>query len=246
MKIVKIALFFLVVFFFQCCGRAGNKETSFRIGIDPNWYPLNLESFQPYVNGFIEEVLLATSQYSGVEVIKVEANWDSLFGGLQQNHYDAILSSLPPYSSNQSKYDFSKNLVDLGPVLVVSAVASYTQLQDLSHEVVGVVLADPTLMILQKYPEIIVRKYETVPELLDALAKGSVEGALLDRLTALSFVRDRYAGKLKIASDPLTDEGLRLVSLKGRQTHLMDLFERSFSRLEKQKKLQELQTKWQL
>ncbi|MBX9744168.1 MAG: transporter substrate-binding domain-containing protein [Chlamydiales bacterium] len=246
MKIVKIALFFLVVCFFQCCGKAGSKEVSFRIGIDPNWYPLNLEVSQPFVNGFIEDVLLATSQYSGVEVIKVGANWDSLFEGLHQGRYDAILSSLPPYSSNKSKYDFSKNIVDLGPVLVVPVGASYTQLQDLSHEVVGVVLADPTLMILQKYPEIIVRKYETVPELLDALAKGSVEGALLDRLTALSFVRDRYIGQLKIASGPLTDEGLRLVSLKGRQTHLMDLFERSLSRLEKQKKLQELQTKWQL
>ncbi|HAB99552.1 MAG TPA: hypothetical protein DCE71_07015, partial [Parachlamydiales bacterium] len=117
MRTGKILTFFFLVFLIGSC--SAGKRPTFRIGVDPNWYPLNFEAFQPYVNGFTEDLLLEVSKYAGVDFIKMEANWDSLLDGLHEKEYDAVLTSLPAYQFNQMKYDFSKNFLDLGPVLVI-------------------------------------------------------------------------------------------------------------------------------
>lgn len=228
------------------CSCGSSRHGQFRIGVDADWYPLDFEALQPYVNGYTEDLLLEIAQYSGVEFVKVPASWSSLLEGLNSRKYEAILTSIPPYNFNAAKYDFSKNFLELGPVLVIPVDADVTDLAQMSNEVVGVVSGDPALLILQKYPEIVVRKYETVPDALDAVVNGSVEAVLLDRLIAMSYVRDLFATKLKISTDPFTDAGLHLVTLKGNQEHLIHLFNKSLSQFKKKKKLQSLQKKWQL
>lgn len=246
MRTFRLLALFFVSFLLSSCSSASSKRPVFRIGIDQNWYPLNLESFQPYVNGFTEDLLLEISKYAGVDFVKMDANWDSLLDGLHEKRYDAVLSSLPSYNFSKVKYDFSKNFLDLGPVLVVPANAKLNDLSQLSNEVVGVLMGDSAFLVVQKYPEIIVRKYETVPDLLKAVVTGSLEGAVLDRLVASSFVRDMYANQLKASPDPLTDFGLHAVSLKGEGDHLIQLFDRTLDQLKKQKKLQAMQAKWGL
>jgi ABC-type amino acid transport substrate-binding protein len=246
MRTFRLLSFFFIALLVVSCSCAVSRRPTFRIGVDPNWYPLNFEAFQPYVNGFTEDLLLEISKYAGVNFVKVEANWDSLLDGLHEKQYDAVLTSMPSYNFNKVKYSFSKNFLDLGPVLIIPANAQLNDLSKLSNEVVGIVKEDPAFLILQKYPEIIVRKYETVPELLKAVVTGSLEGALLDRLVASSFVRDMYPEQLKISTGPLTDFGLHVMSLKSEDERLIDLFDRTLAQLKKQKKLQALQTKWQL
>jgi hypothetical protein len=58
-------------------------------------------------------------------------------------------------------------------------------------------------------------------------------------------VKDLYADQLQIASDPLTDQGLHLVALKS-ENRLIHLFNDSLISLEKKKKVEALQKKWQL
>lgn len=246
MRIFTFLSLFFLVFLFGSCGCTAGKRQTFRVGVDPNWYPLNFETFQPYVNGFTEDLLLEVSKYAGVDFVKMEANWDSLLDGLHEKQYDVVLTSFPSYNFTQVKYGFSENFLDLGPVLVVPANAQLNDLTKLSNEVVGIVKGDPAFLILQKYPEIIVRKYETVSELLKAVVTGSLEGALLDRLVAFSYVRDIYPSQLKISTGPLTDVGLHVMSLKGQNEHVIDLFDRTLAQLKKQKKLQALQAKWRL
>ena len=246
MRIFRQISFFVLIFLAASCGSGDGKRSNFRLGIDPNWYPLDFGALQPYVNGFTEDLLLEISQYAGVDFVKIESNWDSLLEGLQSQKYDAVLTSFPDYHFNKAKYEFSQNFLDLGPVLVVPSNAKFHDLSKLSNEVVGVVVGDSSLLILQKYPEIIVRKYETTPALLEALATGSLEGALLDRLDALTFIKDMYKQQLKISTAPLTTFGLHMVSLKGQQERLMQTFERALKELKKQKKLQALQDKWQI
>ncbi|MBS0626077.1 MAG: transporter substrate-binding domain-containing protein [Verrucomicrobia bacterium] len=241
-----ICIFFLALFLSCCsCGNS-SRHGDTRIGIDPDWYPIDFQALQSYVNGYTEDLLLEVSKYSGMQIEKITAGWDSLMDGLNEKKYDAILTSMPPYNFNQAKYDFSENFLDLGPVLIVPVGASHTDLSKMSNEVVGVVTGDPAILILQKYPDIVLRKYGTVPELLDAAVDGSIEGALLNRLTASSYVRDIYSGKLKIASAPLTDAGLHLLTLKGKHDHLVHVFNKSIKQLKKKKKIEALQKKWQL
>lgn len=236
------ALLFAASFFCGC----GKERTVLRIGIDSNWYPLDFNTEQPFVNGFIENLLQEVADYSGMRIERIEANWDTLLDGMREKRYDAVLTSIPPYNFNLAKYDFSKNVLDLGPVLIVQEGSKITGLDELSHELVGILSGSEASLILQKHSDILMRSYPSIPAMLDALTDGELKGVLLERLPASSYVRDLYAGALKIASKPLSAKGLHLAVPKGQQKHALELFDKSLQHLQKKKKLDAMLAKWQL
>lgn len=222
------------------------RRNTIRIGIDPNWYPLDFGALNPYVNGFVEEFLLEVSRNSGIEFERVSANWDSLFEKMKQGHYQAVISSLPLYEFNTALYDFSHNFIDLGPVLIVPEGGHQNDLEKMSGEHIGVIVGDPAVLLLQKHEGLIVRNYPTAVHLLEAVTNGEIEGALLDRVVAGNYVSDLFSGKLRIAGQPLTDAGLHLIVMKGKKPLLIGQFNKSIALLKKKKRLQALLRKWQL
>jgi ABC-type amino acid transport substrate-binding protein len=232
----------LILAFVACsCGSDGFRGTT-RIGIDTKWYPIDFGSQTAYVNGYTEDLLLEMAIYSGMTFELVPANWDALTEGLKERRYDAILTSMPPYDYNLAKYDFSKNYLDLGPVLIVPIGATQSKLTELEGHLVGIINNDPSALILEKHPAIIIRNYNSIPELLNAVAAGDIQAALLAKIPAVNFVKDLYAGKLKISSDPLSDAGLHLVGPKGR----IGRFTKTLEALRKRKSLDSLLKKWGL
>lgn len=238
---------FIAIFLASCsCSSNGAKRGVVRIGVDPTWSPLSFDELQPYVNGFTEDFLLDFSKYSGMEVVKVAANWDNLLDGLREGQYDAVLCSLPPYNFNMAKYEFSKNYLELGPVLITPSNAHFTDLDQMNGELVGVISGDPAVLVVQKYPEVIIRNYNSIPDVLNAVASGDIEAAVLDRLPASNYVRDFYAGKLKIAASPMSEVGLHAVTLKGKSDRFLRLFNQNLEQMQKKKSLDSLQKKWSL
>lgn len=240
-------LVLLLAFFFSSCSCNQSKGSGrLRIGIDPSFAPLNFEELQPYVNGYIEELLLEIARFNGVEFEKIYANWDTLVEGMNRREYDAILSSMPTYNFNLTRYEFSESFLDLGPVLVTPSNANYSDLKTLSGELVGVITGDPAVLMIEQHPEVIIRGYNAIPDLLDAVVNGEIEAAVLDRLHALNYVRDLYANKLKIATSSMTSVGLRVVEPKGEASKVTRLFNRTFEQMKKKKTLEALQKKWNL
>lgn len=243
----RICCLILSLFLLQICGSCGRQREIVRVGIDPVWYPIDFGPQATYVNGFTEELLLAISRDTGIEFERITANWDSLYDGMRVDRYDVVLSSLPLHDFNVAEYDFSSNFLDLGPVLVISANSATMDLDKMSGKSVGTVTGDSAVSILQKYPDVIARPiYPSVPELLNAVAEGRIEGALLDRIPAVNYLADLYAGRLKIATPPLNNAGLHLVARKEKQTRFVARFNRSIEQLKKKKKLQKLLAKWEL
>ncbi len=237
-----VRLLALALFLYGCsCGNGAPRGT-LRVGVDTKWYPIDFGSQTSYVNGYTEDFLLEMARYSGIQFEVVSANSDALLDGLKENKYDAVLSSLPPYEYNTAKYDFSSNYLDLGPVLIVPNDATRTDLSKMDGELVGIITNDPSALILEKHPALIIRNYGSIPDLLNAVADGEVQAAVLDRIPAINFISDLYAGKLKIVGGPLTDKGLHLVSLKGRGRG----FSKTLESLRKKKTLDALLKKWNL
>src|SRR3990167_4803970 len=174
------------------CGMSRGK---LKVAIDPNWYPIDIGKQNSYVNGFTEDLLLEVAQYSGMEFEKISANWDTLLEGMNEKKYDVVLCSLPPYEYNKAKYDFSMNFLDLGPVLIIPAGTQTPDLAKMKESLMGIIAGDPAFAILQKYPDIVVRTYGSIPDLLNAIVNGDIQGALLERIPAVNYVRDLYAGK---------------------------------------------------
>ncbi len=243
----RVCCLVLSLFLLQSCGPGGRQRDVLRVGIDPVWYPVDFGPQTAYVNGFTEELLLEISRSAGIEFERIPANWDSLYEGMKRERYDVVLSSLPLYDFNVAEYDFSSNFLDLGPVLIIPASGTPMNLDKMAGKHVGTVTGDSAIAMLQKYPGIIVRStYSSIPDLLNAVAEGGIEGALLDRIPAVNYLADLYAGKLKIATPPLNDAGLHLVAMKGKQARFVARFNRSIEQLKKKKKLQKLLEKWEL
>jgi len=245
MRFFQAAFLLVVSFFLSSCG-CEPKGKVVRIGIDPEWYPISFGAQQSFVNGYTEELLLEAARYTGIDFEKYSANWDSLLEGLKKKKYDAVLSSLPPYNFNQAQFDFSENFLQLGPVLIVPIGSSRNDLNKMGGELVGVLTGDPAVLVLNQHPDIILRNYASIPELLDSIANGEVEGGLLNQIPATAYVQDLYSNKLKIVDGPLTEAGLHLVSLKDKNHHLIQQFNKAIAQMEKKKKLQSLQQKWHL
>lgn len=188
MRFLQRALLFLFsVCLAACSCGGGNRSGTVRIGIDPYWYPIDFVSQQAYVNGFTEELLLEIARYTGIEFERIPANWDNLFDGMKTKRYDAVISSLPPYDFNKALFDFSSNFLDLGPVLIVPAGAQHADLEKMGGELVGIVSGDPAVLVLNQYPDIVLRNYPSIPDLLAAIENGEVEAGLLDRIPAAIF-----------------------------------------------------------
>jgi len=240
--------FFLLIAVFLSSCSCGNKNRGgeFKIGVDPTWSPLNFEELQPYVNGYTEEFLQEVSRFGGIEFEKITVGWANLLQGLNTGEYEAVLCSVPPYNFNLAKYDFTENFLELGPVLITPANANYTHLSHMNGELVGVITGDPSVLVVEKYTEVIIRNYTTITEVLNAVAIGEIEAALLDRLPASNYVRDFYSGQLKIASPPMNDVGLHAVTLKGHSPRFIRLFNSSIEQMKKKKSLEALQKKWSL
>lgn len=238
---------FLVCIFAALClgGCASDSSAPFKIGVDATWYPVDFEDQTAYVNGFVEDLLLEMAWHGRFEWEKVSANSDSLLLGMKQKKYDAVLTSLPRYTFNLAKYDFSENFLNLGPVLVVDANSPYKKLENIKEGVVGAILGSSFSVEIEKNPMVQIRFYPTAPELLSALEQGEVIGALLGSLTAENYVRDLYAGRLKIITKPLNEYGLHLIVEKGENQKLLKLFNTNLEWI-KNKKMKSLLGKWGL
>lgn len=234
-------LFLLTLFFYGCsCGNS--SRGGLKIGIDPNWYPKDFGPQTSYVNGYTEDLLLEMALYSGMHFELVRASWDNLFDGMNQGKYDAVVTTLPPYEYNLAKYDFSENFLDLGPVLITHIKSEKNNLTKLENDLVGIIVGDSTELVLAQYPGVIVRNYSSIPELLDAVARGDIDGALLAQIPAINYISDLYLGILQIAGGPLTDQGIHLVGPKGG----IHAFNKHFDSLRKKKTVEQLKKKWEL
>jgi len=233
---------FLMLFCFSCSHNGGRP--SYTIAVDPNWYPIDFKDKTPYVSGFTDELLLEITKNSNLRFEKVSANWDTLFSSLKNEKYDAVLSSLPPYNFNMAEYDFSNSFLDTGPVLITIPNAKLHSIEDMNQKIIGIISGSRDIVLLQKSPDIIVRMFDNPAEMLLEVKRGAVDGALLPMISANGFINDGFHKEIMIATPPLDNQGLRLISLKGKQNQLQKAFNSALQKLKRKKTYQKLLKKW--
>lgn len=238
-------IFLLVCLFLSACSSSGSK-TERRIGVDPSWFPLFLAGRENSVTGFSTELLKEIGKIEKISITKVSVNSDNLVEGLQMGKYDAILSSIPPYVFNQQIYDFSELYLPTGPVLVMPINSEFDSFGKLSGKEIGIVPGTKGALLLEKYPAILIRAYDSIPKALNALVHGTIDGALIDVLSAVAYCQDLYQKELKIVTPPLTTEGLRLLTLHGKASDLLLHFNRGLNKLKTTHTYDKLLMKWNL
>ncbi len=242
--------FSLLLFLFTClllyaCG-GGPRGKEWTVAIDPSWYPMNFMGRDKQILGFTTELLQEVAHLQKIKVAKVQENWDNLLSNLQKEKYDAILSSMQPYIFYEKQYDFSHPFLLTGPVLVLPEDSKVTSFEQLSGKEVAVISGTADALLIEKFPGIIIRTFDSIPDAFNAMVMGHIDGAVVDGLQASAYCDDLYHGQLKVVGAPLTDQGLRMIALHDKALPLIEAFNATIDKLKKSGKFAELSSKWGL
>ncbi len=245
MKHIATLLICSLILLVGCGGNSKSKQ--YLVGIDASWHSVDLEGKENNVTAFSTDLLQEIGRVQKIFFSKVTvSSWDNLIPGLKNKHYDAILSSITPYNFNLDTYDFSNVYLPTGPVLIVSTLSSITSLDELKGKEIAVQPGLSGINILEKYPGILIRNYQSVPTALNDILDETVDGALVDSLLAYSYVQELYKGQLKIVTPPLNDAGLRFIMLHGAEKNGIKEFDAGLEKLKKSGVYDQLLKKWSL
>jgi ABC-type amino acid transport substrate-binding protein len=187
------------------------RETGvLRVCTDPSWLPF--ESVDPgsgQVKGLDADLarLLAPRLAPGVRAEFVIMGFDSLYDALTAGRCDAVLSALPYEAERTQDVAYSIAYFNAGPVIVVSEDTSGVEkVEDLEGHTVGVEWgfvpegdAKERLLLQQ----LGLRRYDTAADALRALQVGEVDAAVVDCISALTYLHECEG--LRIAGEPIAD-----------------------------------------
>ncbi|WP_420421447.1 substrate-binding periplasmic protein [Simkania sp.] len=238
--------FFLVIVLSLTLVGCGSKGKTYTVGVDPTWFPLNLAGKEPNVFAFSNELLLEISRHEGINFDRLNLNWDNLTMGLEEGKCDAILSSVYPYVFELRKYDFSELYLNTGPVLLIKGDSMLNVSGAMEGKEIAVRNQEQEALFIRLYPKAIVRYYNQIPNALNALVGDYVDGVVVGYIPATAFVEDLYEGKLKIATPPLNEAGLRLLTVHEEHPELIEAFNRGLGKVRSSGKYEILLKKWDL
>lgn len=227
-----------------CSGK--ERKSTYTIGIDPSWYPLQTAGQERNVLAFSIELLTTIAKIENLQLSIQTMSWDNLLWGLRQKEYIAVLSPLRPYTFYRKLYTFSDLYLLSGPVLIAKNDSKIANPNRLQGKEIAVVRGSSAALLLQTKPGVLLQGYDSIPEALLSVANGQVDGAAVDILIAQRFLRDLYSDTLKIIGVPLNDEGLRIITLHDQAPGLIQRFDRGLATLKKNGDYHRLLSKWGL
>jgi polar amino acid transport system substrate-binding protein len=222
----------------------------YRVAIDESWYPLQLYDQEQYISAFSEELLrkIADQQHFSVQLVRIGS--ENRFAGLDNGEYEGILSSIVPQEVDNEEYIFSHPYYFLGPVLVVSKSSHVKSLDDLRGKTIGLINRSESINALEKYSSIyfVYYSYKDIFKLADDVRNKVIDGMILNVIPAHEYTKNAiYLNQLKIASTPLTNEGLRLIAKNNPESKkLIEQFNEGLKALKKNGTYHQLLLKWGL
>ena len=82
----------LALLFCFCSCEQITHSSPLRVGVDPNWYSVDLYGQEAYVNGYLEELLIVLSEETGLRFERIRANPDALLPELTAGQYDLVVN----------------------------------------------------------------------------------------------------------------------------------------------------------
>lgn len=229
-----------------CSGSMKVRHPIYHIGIDPNWYPLSLYGKNKNLQAFIDELFAVLRDETGLRFNLVQVGSSSLITGLDNNNYDGAITSIPNNPYNLIKYQFSDPIYLLGPVLVVTTHSKIQSLHELEGKFIGISRGS-SLNFDVPIPKSNIKPYDNMTVALADLDDDKIDGVIIDAMQAFVQLQGIYAGKLKIVSRPLFQDGLRLTTLKNpKYDEMISLFNTSLKIVKENGTYDQLLSRWGL
>lgn len=243
---MKILLSMLVALgTFACSG--DTKKPLWRLARDPLWIPLNLPGKEQSMLGFTNDLMstIAIKENFRFELISVPSR--ELVADLDNGTYDGFFGGLMPDYHSRGKFNFSDPIYLLGPVLVVPKRSAVRSLEEMGGKTVGI-MSDVNPIFDTKFDtDLNLRVFRNTTSALDSLRQNQIDGLIIFALPAYNNISALFPHSLKVVTDPLTLEGIRLIVHKSPESEkFIDQFNRGLRSLKEKGVYQQLLDKWGL
>jgi polar amino acid transport system substrate-binding protein len=215
---------------------------------DPSWPPFEfVNETSGHIEGFDADLarMLASRLAPGVEAQIVPAGFDGLYDALLAGRCDVVLSALPYEPLRTQDVVYSVAYFNAGLVLVIREdISDIETLDDLQDRVVGVewgFVPEGDSRRRLFFEGLGMRRYETAEDTLRALQSGEIEVAIVDRITALTYLRDCEG--LQLAGEPITDVNY-VIPVRPGSWRLLEEINRVLLDMRRDGTLKTLQEKW--
>jgi polar amino acid transport system substrate-binding protein len=223
------------------------QTRTLQVCTDPSWPPFEFVDEQSgRIAGFDADLarLLAERLAPGVRARFVIVGFDGLYDALLASRCDAVVSALPYDPLRIEDIAYSMAYFNAGLVLVTKRDTGIQTQKDLADRVVGVEWGFvPSGDSRQRlfYENLGVRRYDTAPDVLRALQAGEVEAALVDRISALAYLRECEG--LQIVGEPISDVNY-VIPVRPDSFRLLEEINRVLLEMRNDGTLEELQEQW--
>lgn len=239
-----LALALYLIFTIRSCASSKSDHRVYKVARDQSWYPLNFLGKEKNVLGFSDDLLYAIAKKNNLSFQLIAASPGSILDDLEDIGVDAVLSSLTPDPILRKKYLFSDPYYNLGLVLVVPENSTVASLKDLAGKYLGIQRGTSIPLDLSS---IRIISYESNVAMMEDLVKDQIDAVLINQLNAYSFTTGYYKGRLKVATNPLTPQSLKVVTYQSKKNQkLIDLFNQGLKELKESGVYDELLKKWDL
>lgn len=189
-----------------------SKEMSFALsGAYP---PFNYVDDKGELTGFDVEVGKEIARRLGGAGKPVATAWDGIIAGLLADRYDTIIGSMAITEERLKAIDFSNPYYHDGAQLFVKNGEKTASIEDLKGKKVGVTLGTTfEKWLRENAPEVEVRTYKGVPQMLLETMNGRIEGFVTTRLAGLIAIKEKGV-PLQLAGELLYSESVGIALQK--------------------------------
>lgn len=210
----------------SCNGHHIIHKQVYVVARDSSFYTMPLLGRERNLLAFTNDLMVAIAQQTGLRFAWLESNPGTLFDSLDSGTSDLILSPMSPNNFNLDKYVFSEPIFKIGPVLILPKNSSISNLKQMKGLTLGISYGTSTKFnaIRQSgahaYELIFVTFYDTA-KASEALTNNRIDGIIMNAIPAYTLRSGIYNESLKIASKPLTDDGLRFIGLRNATAEML-------------------------
>lgn len=223
-----------------------NRPTAiYRIAMDSTWYPLALYGKEHNKTAFTNDLIKEIGRDQSIKIEMVRTSYKRLIELLNDENVEGILTSLLPDRILEAKYEFSDPYYRYGAVLVTNKGASIRSIADLDKKRLGVKRTSSVLYRLQLNCQVTIIPYTNELSALHALSENKLDAVIVDQVLTYLYFGALYPDQLEVATQPLTNEGLRLMTFK-KDAELVKKFNAGLQNLKDNGTYDRLLTNWDI